>query len=191
MRVARPLKHFPGVVDVDWINGMLQAYGTKCEVKGCTQAAVTPYFTCRVFVFICEEHDSFVRSLSDTHKFDMQLAEHMYDLMLRKSYVHMNNRSGFVLEEMVRNYQEDLKRHDQTKVQRENAERRELRNAAKKADIKIGAPDDALLVGRQRNDLREKMGLPIIGKKPKRSSIKAVPSAELIDEPLFPVRSIL
>lgn len=172
---------------LDEIRYELEERGTVCEYPKCTSQAVLPYRNSHSLLFVCEEHDRLTKTAAKDPKskfaMDRFLSEAMYEGMLSKSYVHLNNKSGFVLEEMVEAFEAEAATAVAKQAVHASKQQRELRKAFNESKIRVGAPDDDLMTGRQRNDLRERMGKPRIGSPTVQRTLPTVHTADLITTP--------
>jgi hypothetical protein len=177
MPIGRPLRLQPGQVtyDLAYLREMFALHQTRCETPECfadPNPADNFYHTVWSFIWICSECHDIYTTLPprDKLQWDRLLAEHMYELMLRRSYNHMNEKSGFALEAAILKRQALLKKIKRSAPEQRAAEQRELRNQIRESKTKVGAPDDELLVARERQDLRAKLGMPIPSR-PRRNHI--------------------
>lgn len=177
------LKYYPVTVDMDWIAEMCSQYGTLCEIPaGCNNPAVTVYGTNFSLIFICEEHESAIHSMSNTSTLDYQIADHMRELMLTKSYVHLNNRSEFALEQQVQTYQASVRKAVAAEKRRARNSIYEIRKRLEDMGIKIGDPDEELRTARQRQFERTQKRQSTLGSDLIDVAILPVPSNDLICE---------
>lgn len=190
MPLPAKLKHRVEFTDdlLRQIREQLIERGTVCELCQSAQAVV-PYRNDRSVMYVCEDDKARIDSVpaSQRAQFDKHLSEVMYRGMLAKSFVFMNNESGFRLEELVENFRRQVAALDKNATRAEAQQRREIRQAIKEQQVKIGAPDDDLMSGRERQDLRRQMGLPTRGPERKTPTVKAVPTAHLVTHPRPPV----
>lgn len=156
--------------------------GTVCEMPSCGGQAVFPYRNDRSVMYVCEDDKARIESVpaSQRAQFDKRLSETMYRGMLAKSFVFMNNESGFKLEELVEDFKRQVAALDKSAARLESEQRREIRRVQQESQARIGAPDDELMTGRQRQDLRRQMGQPTRGPERKTPTVKAVPTAHLV-----------
>lgn len=138
---------------LDEIRYELLEHQTACEVPKCTSQAVMPYRNDHSVIFICEPHDAIIQQSAanpdSKRAMNKLLSEGMYSGLLNKSYVHANNNSGFVLEELVEAHVMEGERRVKLAKQDVAAERRKIRKAINESNVRIGAPDEALIVARQ------------------------------------------
>lgn len=167
MPVGRRLRLKPGEVQIDQeaLESLLEKHKTGCESPECKlrpKSAFTFYHTTWSFAFLCETCFNKYNGATGGPKRrqDLALAEHMHDLMMHRSYVYMNTKSGFLLEEMILLRKEIERKINRIEQQSASAERSELRKQIRESKTTIGAPDDELLVAREREELRRRMGLP-------------------------------
>lgn len=147
---------------------MFIKYNTKCETPECKDRlnpAFTFYHTTWSLIWICEPcFNQYYEATGELKKRqDRALGEHMYDLMMRRSYNYMNDKSGYMLEEMIAQRAKVMHEIETAGDKQRAAERRELRSQINEAKTKVGAPDDEILIARERQDLRAQMGKPILG----------------------------
>lgn len=172
MPVGRKLDVGPIVLDFELINGLLAQHETTCETPACYHRDGGPepawyyYQTTWSFAWVGQGCYEYAQTLSGVRrdKYDRELAEHMMELLLVRSYAHQNRKSGFLLERSIAardKIEKEIKRLEKHDA---GLERRELRKAIADSHIKVGAPDDELLVARQRQDLRVRLGKPMIGR---------------------------
>lgn len=138
---------------LDEIRYELLEHKTACEVSKCTSQAVIPYRNDHSVIFICEPHDAIIQQAAanpdSKRAMNKLLTEGMYAGLLNKSYVHANNSSGFILEELVEAHVMEGERRVKLAKQDIAAERRKIRKAINESNVRIGAPDEALIVARQ------------------------------------------
>lgn len=151
-----------------------------CELN-CGGQATTMYLNERSAVFMCRSCRQTVELATGALRTDLDknVSEIMFSGLLRRSYVHLNNESGFKLEQLVATFQDQVKNLDKLDERRAKNERREIRQNLVKAQSQVGMPDEELLTARQRNDLRARRGQPTRGPQRKPRELKSVPSATL------------
>lgn len=165
---------------LDEIEYELAERDVACEMN-CGGQATTMYLNDRSAVFMCLPCNKLIEVATGAARTDLdkQISEIMYSGLLRRSYVHLNNASGFALEEMVADFQDRVKNLGKMDDRRASLERREIRQNLAKAQSQVGMPDEELLTARQRNDLRARRGQPARGTQRKPRELKSVPSATL------------
>lgn len=157
----------------------LAARQTRCEFpEACNALAAVPYRNKYSFVYLCDAHFAKIEKATgrDRADLDNSISRHMYQGLLAKSYVWNNNQSGGALDELVDAHQAQVAKALKA------AERANARTIAAQRGLiqehatKVGAPDEELLVGRDRNDLRKKFQQPARGPEPKVPVISTVPA---------------
>jgi hypothetical protein len=144
----------------------LAVRNTTCEFFArCILGATTPYRTAYSVVFLCDSHFIEVETASGARRaeLDLQLSVSMYEGMLRKSYVWTNVKSDGLLDELVDAREEQIAADQRSKRNVAANNLAAQRRAISTADAKVGAPDEDLMIGRDRNDLREKLSKPRLG----------------------------
>lgn len=158
-------------VDFAQFTANLKRFNTRCETPKC-HPDVSPAFMYHQsiwsFAYLCRDCWEEVNYLDGKPRmaWDVRLAEHMWELMMRRAYPHMNVKSGFLLEDMLESREVNEKLLAKRETRQRTAEQRELRTQIRESTTRIGAPDDELLVAREREDLRKQMGMPTLGRKP-------------------------
>lgn len=145
--------------------GLAEA-GTTCEYMGqCTRIATVPYRTHWTVAYLCDEHESFLLDNTDSARLALErkLSEHRMECWLVFSYVHTNNKSGYVLEQLIEQQRGEDRKHIRAQAKAPIEARREIRGNLQRQQTRIGAPDDELLTGRQRNHLRVMTGQKPLG----------------------------
>jgi len=89
---------------------------------------------------------------------DRKLAEYRYEQLLVRSYTHQNTKSNFRLEDLMAEREATQRALKKAEVTSRASEVREVRKAIRESDVKIGSPDDSILLARQRQDERERAG---------------------------------
>ncbi len=190
MPIGRPLNIDRIDLDLDFYREMLEENNSTCESLMCAdkETPAWAYYQSRwSFLFLCADCYIKVMKLGPSRRqaWDKYMAEVMYEKFLQRSYVHQNNISGFALEESLIVRAQTQKEIDKLKARQEHEERRELRHAIRASATKIGAPDEELLVARQRQKARQDAGLPTIGAPSKRSEKIKLLTSRLIVPTLF------
>lgn len=160
----------------------LQVRGTVCELPDCSKQAVYPYRNDRSVMFICEDDKTRFDLVPANQRtlFDKRLSEVMYRGMLKKSFVFMNNESGFALEKMVAEFQRQVADLDKSAASTEKRKRAEIRRHLRESQTVIGMPDEALITSRERNDLRRRRGETVLGPNLKDHTVESVPTEHLV-----------
>jgi hypothetical protein len=157
------------ILDMEQVQEWFAQYGTVCESFlhkiGDEPPAEEYYQTTHSFVFLCGECNTiaWANSPADKTDWDGRLAEHMYDLMCRRSYVQTNLKSDFMLEEIVAQRAESVRQIEKLASTERAAEQQEIRKHIRESPIKVGTADDEILVARQRQTKREQAGTPRLG----------------------------
>lgn len=115
--------------------------------QDCAENAWHVYITDWSFIFICTNHRDYIKSLpqSKVIRVDMRIAEILWALMCRRSYVFMNEASNYELDDLVNEYQENLRKAAERPAAQRRAAERKIREEIAAQSVKIGAPDDSLL----------------------------------------------
>lgn len=159
----------PVPVDLAAMTVNLRKFNTRCESPKC-HPDVSPAFMYHQsswsFCYLCQPCWDEVNCLTGKPliAWQISLAEHMWEVMMRRAYPHMNVKSGFVLEEMLESRVANERKLASLAASERAAEQRDLRRQIRESSTKIGAPDDELLVARERQDLRKQMGMPTLGR---------------------------
>lgn len=184
MQIGRRLNKPPIVLNMDDVRRWFKENGTVCESPlhklGEEPPAVTYYQTDWSFAFLCAACNAMAKASTGSSKtaWDRRLAEHMYQLMVRRSYVHANIQSDFMLEEIIAQRNEAVKQIEQEDKKRDAAERGEIRKHIRESPVKVGMADDEILSARQRQVHREQSGAARVG--PARVDRASVLRAKLI-----------
>lgn len=177
-------------VDDTWVADMLASHRTHCEMTRCALAATQVYFYPPVAAFLCKLHFDFAQDqpLIAVSRLTTSLNE---GLRLH-SFIKHNQEAGGALMDSILERDKEVERQAELAKSREREEQRELRQLIKESGIKVGAPDDELLVARQRQDLRARMGEPLMGR-PRKPIEPVGPAAHPRHQPdgLFPIRPIM
>lgn len=168
MPIGRKLNVDRVELKFDFIHPLLVKNGSTCEAVECASKPQPAWFYLQTewsFILICKAHYDFVQLMPASVRlyWDKRLAEYMYEKFLERSYAHMNVKSGLLLEEAMTARIEAEKEIARLEAKQDGVERRELRKAIKASGTRIGSPDDELLVARQKQDLRVKLGHARIG----------------------------
>lgn len=157
--------------------------GTVCEIPDCSGQAVYPYRNERSVLFVCEDDKARIESAPSNSmtSVNKRLSESMYQGLLNKSFVYMNNKSGFKLEDLVADFNRQVADIAKKEKQTASKQRTEIRRLQEESKTRIGAPDDALITSRQRNDLKKMNGQPTKGPARKVPTVNAVPTAHLVN----------
>lgn len=159
----------PVSMDFAIMTANIKKFNTRCESPKCHPDASPAFIhhqTAWSFCYLCQPCWEEVNFLTGGMlvAWEVALAEHMWELMMRRAYPHMNVKSGFVLEEMLEIRVENERKLATLADKERAAEQRDLRRQIRESSTKIGAPDDELLVARERQDLRKQMGMPTLGR---------------------------
>lgn len=188
MPIGKPLGYLPDDIDLDWVRAKFAEHGTKCEAPpfmgACDAPANEVYLSKFSVVFFCTNCYNKAQRMGSF--IVRPLAEHLYGMLLKWSYVHQNNMSGGKLDEMVEEYQSSVRRSAREAATELANEMRAQRAAMKEAAVKIGMADDELLSARKLNKVRVAKGETPIGRPQKpRTSIMPVPSGTLVLDTSF------
>lgn len=172
-------------IDFDAMSRWLDQHDTLCEAPECEgnpRRAFTYHRSAWSFIFICLPHVEMVDKMGalSLAAWEKRVAEHMYEKFLVRSYAHTNIKSGLLLEESMTMREEAERELRKIELRQGQVEQRELRKAIRDSETKIGAPDDDLLVARQRQDLRARMGQPLRGERPKTAERVKMLTARLL-----------
>jgi hypothetical protein len=166
---GRKLNTPPVILDMDDVRRWFTENDTRCETAEHplldAPHAVTYYQTEWSFAFLCEDCNDFFTSMDPATRleWDGRLADHMYSIMLRRSYVQTNITSGFVLEEIVAQRAQTVREIEKLDGTQRAFEQREIRKHIRESTVKVGMADDEILTARQRQDKRQQAGVPRIG----------------------------
>lgn len=165
MPVPIRLKISKAQLDLDELRLHLTNAGTTCESPRCDQPAVTYHQSSWSFAYICLGHQGLIGTLPPDLllEWEMELAEHLFEMFLMFSFTHQNIQTEFALQEAVNERVRIEREIKAAERKRSSQERRELRTAINRSQISIGTPDDQLLVARQRQAIRKAHGKPLIG----------------------------
>lgn len=179
-------------VNETWVAGMCHAFGAHCEAPRCALPADSVFLHEIVAALLCGTHLAQAKAAPNSAAIWLRKA--LADGLMLHSFDIANKESGGALLRRLRQRDLELVRQKKLLAGREKSEARELRKLVRESGIKVGAPDDALLVARQRQDLRRQMGEPIRGM-PRQvlHPVRPVqhPKRPNDDDGLFPVRPIL
>ena len=179
-------------VDEAWVADMCRAFGAHCEAPRCALPAESVFLHEIVAALVCEMH--LAQAEAAPNPTAIWLRKALADGLMLHSFEIANRESGGALLRRLRQRDLELVKQKELLAGRKKDEARELRKLVRESGIKVGAPDDALLVARQRQDLRSRMGEPIRGV-PRRElqPVRPVqhPKRSDDDDGLFPVRPIL
>lgn len=171
-------------LNADDVRRWMAENGTRCEapVHPLDDAPLASWYiwTDWSFAFLCKSCDKHVASLTGTTRtaWEIRLAEHMYEVMSRRSYVRANVASNFQLEHVIAERNETVRKIERLATTERSAAQREIRKHIKEAGTKVGIADDEILTARQRQIKREQSGAPRLG--PARTDRGAVLRSKLI-----------
>ncbi len=162
-----PAKLKVSTVELELMEARLyfKIYGTTCEIDSCAEPADNYHQSEWSLVWICAGHASEVHALSGGSllTWERKVASQLYERMLQFSFVHQNHETGFALQEAVNRRAELEKEISKHTAKQRSAEQRELRKAIRETDVRVGRPDEELLIARQRQEARKQEGKPVIG----------------------------
>lgn len=162
--------------------------GTTCEFFArCPEIATTPYRNRYSVVYLCDSHYQIVTNARGATRSDLdtKISVWMYGGLLRKSYVYQNTLSGGLLDQVVDAHEAEVKRAQEHAARKDARLVAEQRGLIAADALKAGAPDEDLLTGRDRNDLRKKLHQPQLGPQKKSPTVStvSVPNTDLPDLP--------